>query len=185
MLAVRIGEQYTIEEWKRKMESEGYQWKDFNPETKDPEFKKMRHWYYNNRGKVIVNDHAWHIDAPGLIFYKINPNYTPTPDHPLKGKGKFKAIYLHGTYPLSPVSLVEAEIININANITYLDGAPLDITWTTPSRLLTYDPSLYDCLKGMYKTTQEWIEEWNKILSESLLSQMSVIPSNNGQEEKE
>jgi len=173
MLAVRIGEKYTVEEWKKVMESEGYLWKDFNPETIDPEFKKMRRWYYNNRGKIIVNNNAWHIDAPGLLFYKINPDYTPTPDHPLKGKGKFKAIYLHDTYPLTPISLVEAEIININANITYLDGAPLDITWTTPTRLLIYDPSLYDSLKSMYNTTQEWIEKWNNILSESLLSKMS------------
>jgi hypothetical protein len=70
MLAVRIGEKYTVEEWKQKMESEGYQWKDFNPDTIDPYGKKWRNWYSKNRRKIILASHLWHIKAPGLFFYK-------------------------------------------------------------------------------------------------------------------
>ena len=172
MLAVRIEEKYTVEEWKRKMESEGYLWKDFNPDTIDPEGTKWRNWYYNNRRKMIFALHLWHIQAPGLVFYKPDPNYTPTPDHPLKGHGKFKAIYIHDTYPMSDVTLVEAEIININAKIEWLDGSPLNIDRTTPTRLLTYDPTLYESLQTMRSHFLNSVHRWKMMLSELQLSQM-------------
>jgi len=172
MLAVRIGEKYTVEEWKKFMESEGYQWKDFNPDTIDPEGTKWRNWYYNNHRKLIIAYHLWHIQAPGLVFYKPNPNYIPTPDHPLKGHGKFKAIYLHDTYPMSDVTLVEAEIINVNARIERLDGAPINIDRTTPTRLLTRDPEIYESLKTMREYNLNCFQRWTMLLAELQLSQM-------------
>ena len=170
MLAVRIGEKYTVEEWKKKMESEGYQWKDFSD---DLEGNKFKNWHSKNRRKVIVNHLHWHIEAPLLIFYKDNPNYVPTPDHPFKGKGKFKAIYLHDLYPMSEVSLVEAEIINVNANITLIEGAPLPVSLTTPSRLLTYDPEVYEALKTIREHQISSIARWEMMLNERQLSKIS------------
>ena len=183
MLAVRIGEKYTLAEWKEKMESEGWQWKDFDPDTIDPKGTKLRNWLSNNRRKFIFPPHhLWHIKAPCLVFYKPNPDYTPTPDHPMKGCGKFKAIYLHDTYPLSEVSLVEAEIINVNARITWLDGAPINIDQTTPTRLLTYEPSLYKTLQNMRRYQLNMIQRWEMMLTERQLSHMSLNMTKSDQE---
>ena len=173
MLAVQIGEKYTIEEWKKKMESEGWLWKDFDPDTIDPEGTKYRNWFSNNRRKYLFPPHhLWHIKAPGLVFYKPNPDYVPTPDHPLKGQGPFKAIYLHELYPMSEFSLVEAEIININAKIRWLDGAPINIDHTTPTRLIKYDSTLYKALQDMRQHELNMIQRWKMVLSELQLSQM-------------
>lgn len=181
MLAVKIGEKYTVDEWKKIMEEEGYQWKDFEP---DPEGKKYANWVKNNRRKVIIEHLAWHIKSPLLVFYKPNPDYVPTPDHPLKGKGKFKAIYLHDAYPICEISIVEAEIINVNAKIKWLGGAPLNITQTTPSRLLKYDPDICNSLITMRNHELNCIQRWKMILDEHLLSEMpSEIATNTAKED--
>jgi len=69
-MAAKIAKKYTLEELKTMMEERGYLCKDFNP---DPNSTRSRSWYYRNRKKVEISN-FWHIDHPGIIFYKLREN---------------------------------------------------------------------------------------------------------------
>ncbi len=172
-LAARISEKFTVEELKAEMEGRGYRWVDFEP---DPEGKRYRNWYFRNRRRVNILVGVFHFDNPNLVFYEeVEP-----PTHPLQGRGRFKAIYLHHSYYLCPVTLVWAEMVNTWARIEYIDGEPLHgQTHTSTTRLLIFHPYRYHLLRTMSLKHAHYFETWGNVLEESLLSNMwtTAIPN--------
>lgn len=155
-------EQCSIEDLKKRAEAEGLKWKDFGP---DPLGKKYRNWYFKNRRGVEII-HVFHASNPNLFFYKEKPVI----ENPLKGEGPFKAIYLHENQwvGVCPVSLVEAEIVNVNAKIRWLDGEKLYVEKTTPNRLVIYQPWLYDKLKEIHKQRSKLYSEWHELTKDTV-----------------
>lgn len=155
-------EQISIEKLKERAEAEGLKWKDFSP---DPLGKRYRNWYFKNRRGIDII-HICHTDNPNLFFYQEKPVI----DNPLKGEGSFKAIYLHENswVGVCPVSLVEAEIVNVNAKIKWLDGEKIYIEKTTPNRLLLYQPQLYEKLKELYQQRSQIYSKWRELTKETV-----------------
>ena len=162
----RNADKWTQEDFIRVMEYLGFNHKDF---TGDGEGTKYKSWYYRNRRLVDVSGIWWGGNGQ-LIFY--TEKETPIPDHPRKGEGKFKAIYLHDSFGYCDVSVVNAETVNVHARLEYLEGDQLQVSRTSPSRLLPYNPALYEKLQRLNiearlayaffeeKRTQSLHEEW-------------------------
>ena len=139
----RNQDKWTKEEFIKVMDYLGFKHKDF---SYDDTGEAHKSWVYRNRRKIQVSDIWWGGNAY-LIFY--TDREIPIPDHPRKGEGKFKAIYLHDSFGICNVSVVEAEIVNVHARLEYLEGDKLQVSRTSPSRLLPYSPGMFDKLQSL------------------------------------
>jgi len=139
----RNQEKWNKEDFIRVMGFLGFKYKDFCYDDTGEAYKS---WYYRNHRKINVSDIWWGGNAY-LVFY--TDREIPIPDHPRKGDGKFKAIYLHNSFGVCNVSVVDAEIVNVQARLEYIEGDKLQVSRTSPSRLLPYSPALFDKLNKL------------------------------------
>jgi len=158
VLAVKIAEKYTIEEFKEEMASKGYKYKDFNP---DPLTNKYKNWWYRNNRRIQLSP-LWHIDNSQLIFYKD----IETPEHPLKDKGVFTATYLQSPWGICQSTFVEAEIVNVNVRITEIKGDPIyGQKITTQNRLIISNESEFEAISQICKEYEQLVKRWEMLTS--------------------
>ena len=158
----RNADKWTQNEFCKIMESLGFKWKDFNPDDYGTKYKT---WYYKTIREVDISGIWWGGNAQ-LIFYQDKEN--PIPDHPRKGTGKFKAIYLHQPYGICDVTLVEAEIANVQARVEYVDGAKLMVSRTSSTRLIPYSPAVFNELQKIKIQYDLSFDKFHKMTAETL-----------------
>jgi len=161
----RNADHISQEDFCKLMEEKGYQWKDFKP---DPLGTRFRSWYYRTRRDVYISSRWWGGNA-SLVFFK--PRDNPIPDHPRKGSGVFQAIYLHNGDWIGDVTLVEAEVLKVQASIKYLDGEPIYISRTATHKLIPYQPAVYDLLRGLLVQQGSILSAWRHITEYTLFTE--------------
>jgi len=149
----------TFESFAKFMEEKGYRYIDLNPDPKGTRYGAWRYKNYREYETAFI----FYLSRPNVWFFKLRE--TPIPFHPLKGEGRFEAIYFHSSSEyICEVSHVEAEMMSVPCRMLELGGHSLGgLNRTSLTRMMRFDPEVFRKLMTIQESYSSLYRQWQSL----------------------